>query len=347
MSLIETYRKNINRKRIELQKLSSAKSKESRKKPALNRKIIGAKNASSRTKSETIVKSKLNQIKTAENSLAKIDKKTADIDRKIANKTKELSNEEKKLNDQLKKMDKKKADEEKKRLKDSEKLNRTLSKQQQKQAKMQETLVDLQSIPEEITVLFMASNPDVDDMYLKLDEEARSIQKMIRKTEYRDSVKFETRWAARPLDILEAINELNPSVIHFSGHGTETDELVLQNIDGSPKFVTKEAIVQTMMTSSDQIRLIFFNTCFSYGQAEAVVEHVEAAIGMNNPISDNAARIFSAQFYSALGFGKSVETAFEQAKSALMLEGILEEDTPELYTKDGIEPENIIIVKPK
>lgn len=29
-----------------------------------------------------------------------------------------------------------------------------------------------------------------------------------------------------------------------------------------------------------------------------------------------------------------------------MLEGIREEDTPELYVKDGIDPDELIIVKP-
>lgn len=65
------------------------------------------------------------------------------------------------------------------------------------------------------------------------------------------------------------------------------------------KLVSKEAIVQTMMSSSDTIRLVFFNTCFPYGQAEAIVEHVDAAI------------VFAAQFYSPIGFGLSLLSAFE------------------------------------
>ncbi|MBW4829201.1 MAG: hypothetical protein KZY61_12175 [Clostridiaceae bacterium] len=59
---------------------------------------------------------------------------------------------------------------------------------------MQRILVDLQSVPEKITVLFMASNP-MNSKSLRLDEEVRLIQEMIRKSEHRDSVRFETRWA--------------------------------------------------------------------------------------------------------------------------------------------------------
>ena len=110
--------------------------------------------------------------------------------------------------------------------------------------------------PERITVLFFATNPMNTDR-LRLDEEVRSIQEMIRKSEHRDSITFKSHWAVRPLDILQAVNELNPDVIHFSGHGEDTGELVLESNDGSAKPVTKEAITQTIMTASDRIRLLF------------------------------------------------------------------------------------------
>ena len=102
-----------------------------------------------------------------------------------------------------------------------------------------------------------------------------------------------------------------------------------------------------MMASSDGIRMVFFNTCYSRNQAESVSEYVEATIGMNTSIGDEAARIFSSQFYSAIGFGLSVKKAFEQAKALLMLEDINEEETPELFIKQGLSSEDIVIVKPK
>jgi hypothetical protein len=67
---------------------------------------------------------------------------------------------------------------------------------------------------------------------------------------------------------------------------------------------------------------------------------------MNSAILDSAARIFAAQFYSAIGFGRSLKVAFEQARAALMLEGIPEHDTPELFVADDIAPEDIVLVRP-
>ena len=203
----------------------------------------------------------------------------------------------------------------------------------------------LNQLPEAITVLFLASNP-LDQQSLRLDEEARAITEMIRKSEHRDAVKLVSCWAVRPLDVLQAVNEHSPRVVHFSGHGSDQDEIVFQDQAGRSKAVSKEAIVQTMLAGSGEIQLVFFNTCFSHRQAEAVVQHVSAAVGMRAAIGDDAARVFAAQFYSALGFGKSVKWAFEQAKAALMLEGIPEENTPVLHMAEGLSAAELTIVRP-
>ncbi|SCJ97210.1 CHAT domain [uncultured Clostridium sp.] len=349
MAFIDMYQRNVIRKKEEIAKLSSDKAKESKKIADLNSKINTAKQAISRSKIESIIKSRLRDIQNAEKSLADVNKKIADIDSKIVRKEKELITEEGKLRKELDNEEKKKIAAEKKRVMESERqlreIQNNIKRQGIVQKEMQRTLIDLQSIPENIKVLFMASNP-TGTSQLKLGEEARDINEMIRKSEHRDSISFESRWAIRPLDILQAINELNPDIIHFSGHGCDTGELVLQNADGTCKLVKKEAIVQTIMTSSEKIRLVFFNACFSYGQAMAVVEHVEAAIGMNKSIGDKAASVFAAQFYSSIGFGLSLQKAFNQAKAALMLEDIPEEATPELYVKSGLDPNDIILVRP-
>lgn len=68
----------------------------------------------------------------------------------------------------------------------------------------------LKALPEHITVLFMASDPGTNKP--ALDEEARSIGEKLRASEHRDTVNFQTRWAVRPMDILQAINELQPTI---------------------------------------------------------------------------------------------------------------------------------------
>lgn len=349
MALIDMYRNNITRKRKELSKLQHDKASVSNKRPHLTQKIIAAQRSIGNTKSASTVQSKLREIERAQKDLADIDKRIADIESKIARVSKEIAGEETKLQREEERELKKKEQDESKRIKDAERkmkrVNAALADHGKLHEETQRAIIDLQKVPVRITVLFLASNP-INASPLRLDEEAREIREMIRKSEHRDSVIFETRWAVRPQDVLQAINELNPTIIHFSGHGSENDEIVFQSPDGTAKHVSKEAIVRVMMTAGDNIKLVFFNTCFSYGQAEALVEHVDAAIGMNAPISDEAARVFAAQFYSSIGFGFSVQKAFKQAQAALMLEGIPEDDTPELYTKEGLVADEIIIVRP-
>lgn len=110
--------------------------------------------------------------------------------------------------------------------------------------------------------------------------------------------------------------------------------------------MSKGAIIATMSTLADNIRVVVFNSCFSAGQAEAVTQHVDVAIGMSDEIGDEAARVFAAQFYSAIGFGRSVKQAFDQAIAALMLEGIPEDKIPELFMRDGVDPDEVLLVRP-
>lgn len=350
MALIDTYRDNVTRKKGELSKLTSDRAKESAKKAQQKQKILSATNALKSTKSQSTIKSRLSEIDRAEKEITSIENKIADIDRKIVQKDGEIASEEKKVRTEEEKLRKKQEQEDKKRQRANEntlhRINQSIALQRHEQEKMQRDIEQLRAVPEKITVLFFATNP-IGTTQLRLDEESRAIQEMIRKSEHRDSISFETRWAVRPLDILQMINEINPDVVHFSGHGAETGELVLENTNGTPRFVSTEAITQTIMASSDKIHLLFFNTCFSYEQAMSVVKSVDAAIGMTDSIGDVAARVFAAQFYSALGFGHSIQRAFDQAKAALVLETPDEVNTPALYCNPGIDPKTLFLVKPK
>ena len=349
MAMIDTYLSNVARKRQELAKLSSDRANESGKIQPLKAKILSAKSAISRTALASTIRSKIAEIERHEKSLAAIDKNIASIDGKIATKEKEIAAEEKKVRQEESKIDAQRIKDEQNRIKAYDRQMKSFGQSLQQHSYAQTQLADeiqrLKYVPEKIIVLFFATNPHDTDR-LRLDEEVRSIQEMIRKSAHRDSIIFESRWAVRPLDILQAINELNPDVVHFSGHGAPTGDLVLESVDGTAKMVTKEAITQTIMTSSDKIHLLFFNTCFSYEQAQSITEYVDAAIGMTTSIGDKSAVAFAAQFYSSLGFGFSVQKAFEQAKGVLMLENPYEKDTPALYLKDGIDANSLYIVRP-
>ena len=189
-------------------------------------------------------------------------------------------------------------------------------------------------------ILFFAANPR-GTAQLALEEESREIEQKIRAAEHH--LELITKWAVRPDDLLQYLNQHRPQVVHFSGHGSLTDEITLLDNAGNPKAVTKAAIIKLFTTLKDNIRVVVLNGCFSRLQAEAITEVIDCAVGMNKAIGDDAAIAFAASFYRALGFGRSLHEAFDQGKTALMLQGISEENTPELLVRQGTDPRKIFL----
>jgi hypothetical protein len=194
-----------------------------------------------------------------------------------------------------------------------------------------------------IKVLFLASNPNNTNQ-LALDEEVREITSKIRTSEYRDSIKLNSAWAVRPDDLIQMLSEHRPQIVHFSGHGSESGEIILTNDSGESKPVSSKALKALFTTLKDNIKIVVLNCCFSKEQARAITQVIDCAVGMSEAIGDKAAIIFAASFYRAIGFGRSVKDAFDQGITALLLEGIPEENTPELLVKDGVNPSEVILV---
>lgn len=194
-----------------------------------------------------------------------------------------------------------------------------------------------------ITILFLAANPENTNK-LMLDEEIRAITEKIYASEYRDYLNVESYWAIRPDDLLQSFNRYKPHIVHFSGHGSQASELILVDSNRSPKPVSTQALKALFTTLKDNIQVVILNACYSRSQTEAITAVINCAIGMNDAIGDEAAIIFAASFYRALGFGRSVQEAFDQGKVALLLEGVPEEHTPELLVRASVNPSQIVLV---
>jgi hypothetical protein len=194
-----------------------------------------------------------------------------------------------------------------------------------------------------VKILFLSANP-TSTSRLGLDEEIRAITEKIRASAHRDLVEVVSYWAVRPDDLLQALNEHEPHVIHFSGHGSNADEIILNDAQGSAKPVSKKALVNLFKTFKGNIQVVLLNACYSQPQAEGIIEHVPCAIGMSNSIGDRAAISFAASFYRAIGFGRTVREAFDQGIAALMLEGIDEENIPTLMTRRDSDAARILLV---
>jgi tetratricopeptide (TPR) repeat protein len=183
-----------------------------------------------------------------------------------------------------------------------------------------------------IKILFLAPDPS-DAARLRLGEELRNIQNRLEQTSYR----LESRWAVRPEDVLHAILEIRPHVVHFSGHGQETGEICLQDDLGSIKPVQPEALAALFKLAAEYVKCVIINTCYSEDQAKAIAKFIPFVIGMKTSIGDQAAIVFAKGFYIALQSEesiepKSIEKAFEAGCVAIWLDGIPREHlTPILF----------------
>lgn len=198
--------------------------------------------------------------------------------------------------------------------------------------------------PKTITVLFVASSPEDQDQ-LRIDKEMREIQQRVRMADHRESLHFDFAVAAQPSDLLQRLNEAKPDVVHFSGHSGHAG-LAMEDADGMTRTLTPQELATLLSVSSRRIRLAVFNSCESADHASSAVKHIDAAIGMDQPINDAAAKTFAAQLYSAIAFGLPLQKAFDQACLQVQLSLGAGSGGPRLYAADGLDADEIYLVHP-
>ena len=165
----------------------------------------------------------------------------------------------------------------------------------------------------------------------------RDIEEGLQRAKNRDQFALKSMFAVRPRDIQRAMLDINPSIVHFSGHGTGDEGLVFEDETGSTKLVDGEALAGLFELFAEQVECVVLNGCYSEVQAEAIAQHINYVIGMKKAIGDKAAIEFAVGFYDALGAGRTVEFAHKLGCAAIRLAGIPEQLTPVLKKKPNIE----------
>lgn len=190
-----------------------------------------------------------------------------------------------------------------------------------------------------IRVLFLASNPE-NLTRLQLAKEVEEIRSKIQASDFGGDIEIVPHWHTKPDDLIQLFNQDDDwQIVHYSGHGSKAHEILLMDDDGQSKPVSKEALQRVFARLGKRARVAVFNACYAEGQAAAVTEHIDCAVGMSKAVGDRAAILFAASFYRAIGFGKSVQDAFEQGLLAIDLEGIAETETPQLRCRVGLDPD--------
>src|SRR5262245_1867906 len=117
-------------------------------------------------------------------------------------------------------------------------------------------------------ILFLAANP-AGTTALQLDEEARAIEEEIRRSSQRDAFEFVTRMAVRPLDLLRALRDVKPAIVHFAGHAS-TEGIYLTGEDGLPTHVNRDTLLTTFGAAGQSVQIVVLNGCSTDSLARAL-----------------------------------------------------------------------------
>jgi len=215
-----------------------------------------------------------------------------------------------------------------------------------------------------IKILFLAANPS-DTSRLRLDEEVRAIEEALRESEFRNRFELHSHWAVRIDDLQKLLLRYKPDIVHFSGHGigtlsarqnelipaklpsverpsvwgpadskdtySPTSQIVLQDAGGQSVPVPPKALSNLFQVlKKDNIRCVVLNACYTQAQAEGIAQHVDCVIGMSNVILEVTAITFVAAFYRGLGYGRSVQVAFDLGCSQIDLSALPGRAIPQL-----------------
>lgn len=194
-------------------------------------------------------------------------------------------------------------------------------------------------------VLFLAANPK-GTTELALTAECAAITRELQMTPGRGDFDLQTRWAVTVDDLARELNELQPVLVHFSGHGN-ADGIALVGEDGAAHCLSPEALAELLEATAKEgakpsTRTVVLNACYSDDQARVLADQLGCAVGMKGTVSDDAARAFSVAFYRALGHGSSIYNAYHQAKATLSARGLQLKAVPKCLTRSDVDASGII-----
>jgi CHAT domain-containing protein len=162
--------------------------------------------------------------------------------------------------------------------------------------------------------------------------EARDIQKAIESTPKGRQFQVKVVLAPTLDDLVDALNQFDPQILHFSGHGGGSS-LLLDNEragDDGGDVIDFERVARLLGATAAKVSLLVLAACDTVVGAECLVAPDRSVVAMSDSIEDEAACAFSARFYKSLSSGASIAHSLEQAKLLLEQKGYEDADLPTL-----------------
>ena len=196
-----------------------------------------------------------------------------------------------------------------------------------------------------VKILYMIASPLTADP-LAVQTEVRLVQDALRGSKHRDKIEVHWRPAADLKSLKEGLNDVNPSIVHFSGHGGPLGLLGDDSVPtwGNNSDMNYELICDALAAVDAPPRLVILNACETQSAETSLLEHCDAAITMSVPIGDAAAISFALGFYAAIGAGQSLQSAYRQGKAQVKIVAPGEVETPKLKIRKDLDAKQIVFV---
>jgi len=174
-------------------------------------------------------------------------------------------------------------------------------------------------LPIRVGMLCLGASPEPMPR-VAVGREFAQIAAVLREAPLRERIALSQAFATTSDELHRALLAQRPQILHFSGHGTEEKDLVIEDPTGGATSMPGESVLQLINIFKDDLRLVVFNACHTETQASAAAALVDAVVGMNGPIGDTTAMSFSRAFYRALFHGSDLRRAFDLGCSQISLD---------------------------
>ncbi|GCF09671.1 hypothetical protein KDI_32350 [Dictyobacter arantiisoli] len=193
-----------------------------------------------------------------------------------------------------------------------------------------------------VQILFLAASPK-QTMKVESDREIRTIKERINVSKYRNAFSIKNEWAVTDDGLSQYLYTYQPNIVHFSGHGTQTGELLFEDEQRKIRPITGDSLQALLHAFKNRIHLVVLNACHTHNQARMIAKDIDCVIGMSDIISDQASIAFVFGFYQALGFGESVQSAFDQGLTQIQIKNIPQHHIPQLFTRPGVDANRVTL----
>jgi hypothetical protein len=217
---------------------------------------------------------------------------------------------------------------------------------------------------DKVIILVAAANPEGTPL-LNTNNEIKALQQGLDNGLMRDSfdaIRYCPEASAQ--ELISCIERFRPHVVHFSGHGTQQEELLFSEVreieerEGDKAVrhrretvsqpIGTDALATIFRLGAPYLKLVVLSACYSVAQAKAIAQDVSCVVGIEGKTHGVYAEQFARGFYRALANDYSVADAIQVAEIEIGLPPRIVQAPPPtvaLQCKPDVKPNNLYLIR--